>query len=160
MDWLRVAQEYDIIFLNYTANPWGFATMGAMARHFNKPLVLDLDDSLWDIMPDNPAYNVYKKGSEGIANFTAIANEVDFITTTNLYLKHVITHNSKKRHDQIAIFPNYIDLKKVWKFRSPFKDDGKIELLHFGSTTHFIDLASEEFEKGVDKIMKEYPNVT
>src|SRR3990167_8006001 len=24
LDWLKVSQEYDIIFLNYTANPWGF----------------------------------------------------------------------------------------------------------------------------------------
>jgi glycosyltransferase involved in cell wall biosynthesis len=31
--------------------------------------------------------------------------------------------------------------------------------MHHGSTTHFIDLQEEEFAKGIDRIMREYPNV-
>ncbi len=34
-DWMNVADNYDIIYLNYINNPWAFAGMGAMARKGN-----------------------------------------------------------------------------------------------------------------------------
>lgn len=159
LDWLEVAHKYDIVYFNYTALPWEFAKMGLMVRKFNKLMVLDLDDSLWDIMPDNPAYEAMKKGSEYIKNITSICNEVDYITTTSKYLRNVIAHNTNKPTSKIAVFPNYIDLDTLYTHRSPFKDTREIRLLAFGSTTHFIDLQDEEFEKGIDMVMKNYPNV-
>lgn len=158
LDWLKVASDFDVIFFNYTANPWAFAAMGAMARKANRTLVMDMDDSLWNILEDNPAYNVYKKGSDGIKNFTSIVNEVDYITTTNRYLKNVIVKNSTKTHDYIKVFDNYIDLSK-YHHRMSFRDTNNINLLHFGSTTHFIDLQNKGFIEGIDRIMKDYPNV-
>jgi len=125
MDWLTVAKEHDIIYLNYIGNAWAFAAMGAMARKYGRKIIFDLDDSLWNIMKDNSAYKVYHKGSEALNNYTSMCNEVDYMTTTNLYLKHVITHNTRKTHDKIKIFPNYIDFK-LYNHRSKFKDDGNI----------------------------------
>lgn len=158
-EWDKVAEKYDIIYLNYINNPWAFAAMGAMARKNGVKIVLDLDDALFNIRSDNPAHNVYKKGSDAIRNFIAICNEVDYMTTTNDYLKHVIMNNTKKKAPQIKVFPNYIDLD-LYKHRSPFKNDGQIQLMHFGSSTHYIDLSNDEFAKGIDRILSEYPNVT
>lgn len=159
MDWQTVAKEHDIIYLNYIGNAWAFAAMGAMARKYNRKIVFDLDDSLWNIREDNPAFKVYRQGSEALKNFTSMCDEVDYMTTTSLYLKHVITHNTRKQHDRIKVFPNYIDFK-LYNHRPKFKDTSNIRLLHFGSTTHFISLQNEEFEAGIDKIFKEFPNVT
>lgn len=158
-DWLSVSENYDVIYFNYLNNPWGYAAMGAMARSHGVKMIMDIDDDIWGIHEDNPAYQVYKKGSDAIRNFTAICNDVDYITCTSDYLKHVIMNNTSKRADQIKVFPNYIDLK-LYKHRSPFKDTGEIMLTHYGSTTHFNDLDDFEFFKGVDRIMKEYPNVS
>lgn len=158
MDWLTVAQNYDIIYFNYLSNPWGFAAMGAMARKHGVKLVMDVDDALWEIQHDNPAYKVYGPNTEGIANFTAICNEVDYMTTTSMYLKHVINNNTRKRPQEVKVFPNYIDLD-LYGHRCKFKDTHDITLLHFGSTTHFQDLEEEQFEWGVDMIMRDYPNV-
>lgn len=160
MNWLDVAEQNDIIYFNYTAMPWEFAKMGLMARKFKRLLIMDADDSLWDIMPDNPVHSAFSKNSENIKNFTSICNEVDYMTTTNKYLRNVISHNTKKMVDKIKVFPNYIDLDNLYTFRPKFKDTNEIKLLHFGSTTHFIDLTTSEFEEGMDMIMKEYPNVT
>lgn len=157
--WVEVMGRNDILFLNYTTDPWGFAPMGAVARHFNKKIILDVDDNLWNVQKDNPVYEAFSKGSPAIKNFTAICNEVDYVTTTNLYLKHAISHNSKKTHDRIFIAPNYIDLDTMYTHRSKFKDSDQITLLHHGSTTHFQDLSTKEFEKGIDMVMKRYPNV-
>lgn len=159
LEWLPVVKEHDIIYFNYLNNPWGFAAMGSMARGHGTKLIMDVDDSLWNIHEDNPAHKVYHKGSEALRNFTSICNEVDIITCTSSYLKHVIMSNTNKIADDIIVIPNYIDLD-VYKYRSPFKDDGQIMLTHFGSTTHFDDLNEEEFVKGVDRIMAEYPNVS
>jgi len=158
MSWVEISARTDILYLNYTALPWEFAHMGLMMRKAGVPMVLDLDDNLWNVMPDNQAYESYKKGADGIRNFTAICNEVDYVTTTNRYLKNVIAFNSTKEHNKIKVFPNYVNLY-LYNHKPEFKDTNDITLLHFGSTTHFIDLQEQEFENGIDMIMKEYPNV-
>src|SRR3990167_10194805 len=84
-NWLGVAETYDIIYLNYINSPWGYAAMGAMARKHGLKIVLDLDDSLWNLKPDNPAYEVYKKGSEALYNFNCIIDDVDISIVTNNY---------------------------------------------------------------------------
>lgn len=156
--WDEIAKRVDIIYFNYTANPWGFAAMGAMARKNGVKMVLDVDDFLFAVQKDNPSYTVYYPGSEHLKNFRAICNEVDYITVTTQYLQNAMVGETKKTHDQIGVLPNYIDLD-LYKYRPKFKDDEHIQLLHFGSTTHFLDLANKEFEAGVDRIMKRYPNV-
>lgn len=157
-NWMRIAKEYDIIYLNYLPDAWGYAAMGAMARGHNKKIVMDVDDSLWDIKADNSAHYVYHKGSEALNNFTAMCNDVDYMTCTNSYLKNIILNNTYKRAEKVRVFPNYVDLS-FYKHRSPFKDTPEITLYHYGSTTHFVDLQDNEFANGVDKIMQEYPNV-
>jgi len=157
-NWREVAENYDIVYFNYLNNALGFAHMGCEARVKGRKLVMDLDDALWDILNDNPAYEVYKPEGQAIKNFTSICNEVDAITTTSMYLKHVINNNTKKHPLDVKVFPNYIDLD-LYSHRCEFKDTHEITLLHFGSTTHFMDLEEEEFMKGVDKIMNEYPNI-
>lgn len=159
IDWLTVAKNYDIIFLNYIVNSWGYAAMGAMARGHGRKIVFDVDDALWYLKTDNPAYNAYKPGSTAIHDFTCILNDVDIVTTTTQYLKNVIISNSDKNANNIKIRQNFIDLD-LYNHRPSFKNDGRINLVHFGSTTHFNDLAEEEFRKGIDRIMSEYPNVT
>jgi len=159
MNWQEVAENHDIIFFNYTAMPWEFAKMGLFARKYNRLLVMDCDDDIWDIQPDNPVHIAFKKGSENLANFTAICREVDYMTTTSKYLRNVIAKYTDKSTSKIKVFPNYIDLS-LYSHRSEFKNTNSIKILHFGSTTHFSDLQSKEFEQGVDRIMKEYPNVT
>lgn len=157
-DWLHVAKNYDAIYFNYLPSAWGYAAMGAMARKHGVKLVLDLDDDLWDIRKDNTAYTAYHKGSEALINFSCICDDVDYITTTSSYLRNVITHNTYKTHDKIKVFPNYVDLE-LYKYKPPFKDTTEIQIGYFGSTSHFIDLQEEEFEKGINKIMRDYPNV-
>jgi len=130
-NWIDVAKEYDFIYFNYLNNAWGFAAMGAMARKHGVKLIMDVDDALWEILPDNPAHEVYKEGTEAIRNFTAICNEVDYITTTSMYLKHVICNNTHKHPTEVKVFPNYIDLD-LYSHRSKFKDTNEIVLLHFG----------------------------
>lgn len=157
--WLKRAKKYDIFVLNYNNNPTGFAAMACMAQKEGKKIVCDLDDSLWNIKSDNTAYEAFKKGSDGLRVVSAILRESDYVTCTNSYLKNVICHNTNKKHDKVKVFPNYIDLD-LYKYPVGSKDERNITIMHFGSTSHFQDLQDENFNKGMDMIMGEYPNVT
>jgi len=158
MKWNQIAKDYDIIYFNYMNNPWGFAAMGAMARHYGKKLVMDFDDNLWNILPDNTAHDLFKKGSEGLKTITAIANEVDYVTCTNSYLKNVIAANTTKRHEKIKVLPNYIDLD-FYSHKAAPRNERTVNIGHFGSSSHFASLTNDEFLKGMDRLMSDYPNI-
>lgn len=133
--------------------------MGTLAQKYNRTLICDFDDDLWNILQDNSAYEVFNKESWGRKVVTAIAGDVHHATVTNQHLKNSIVFNTKKTSSQVSVLPNYIDLT-LYKHRSPFKDTGQYKALHFGSSSHFASLYSEEFYRAVDRIMKTYPNFT
>lgn len=157
-NWQDIAQNYDVIFLNYIANPWAYAAMGAMARKFGKKIILDLDDSLWNLKSDNPAQSVYHRGSQELRDFTSICNDVDHIVVTNEYLKHVVMNNTNRSPKEITVIDNFVDLD-LYNHRPVFKVRPMITILYFGSSTHYNDLNETEFSRGIDKIMANYPNV-
>lgn len=154
LEWLPVAQKYDLFYFNYIHNPWGFAAMGAMARGHNTKLVMDTDDAIWYIKQDNPAYQVYQKGGEALRNFTSICNEVDKITVTNNYLKNVVLDKTNKDPDDVIVIPNYIDLT-LYNFKPPFKDDGRINLVHHGCFDDRTEILTENGFKLFKDLKKE-----
>jgi glycosyltransferase involved in cell wall biosynthesis len=158
-DWREVFEKHDIVYFNYTSNDIGFAVMGCLAQKYNRKLICDFDDALHEILSDNPAYVVFKKGAWGREVVTAIINNVSHITCTNSHLKHSLVFNSKRTNDDITVLPNFIDLN-LYNYRCKFKDRGYYVGLYFGSSTHFADLYTPEFVGAMDRIMKEYPNFT
>lgn len=159
LDWNKTMAEYDIVFFNYLTNAWGFAEMGCMTRKHGKKMIMDIDDNIWNILPDNAVYETWKRGGKYLMNLTAMCNEVDYITTTNVYLRNAILSRTGKKIDQIKVFPNRIDLDNAYVWRKPFKDERNYVIAHFGSTTHFNSLVNDEFVKGIDRLMKQYPNL-
>lgn len=154
-DWRDIFQEYDIIYFNYTSNDIGYAIMGLLAQKYNRKLICDIDDDLFNIRDDNPASKAFKQGSWGRTVIKAIVGDVAHVTCTNSHLKHSIEFNSKPK--AVTVIPNYIDLW-LYKHRCEFKDRGYYKAIHFGSSTHFPDLYSEPFFNAMDRVMKEYPN--
>ena len=157
--WDLICNSVDILYLNYTLNDWSFASMGTMARKHKIKIVMDLDDLLWKIGKDNTVYDSYKKDSKGIGTVTCIINEVDHITCTNGYLRNGIANYTRKTHEKISVFPNYVDLN-LYNQKPEFKNTPNINIVHYGSSSHYSDLNNPEFIKGIEKIMYEYPNVT
>lgn len=156
-DWVSVFEQYDAVFFNYTTNDVGFAIMGALAQKYKRKLICDLDDDLFNILQDNPANEIFKKGSWGITVVKAILEAVDHVVCTNDHLKHSIMNHCKIKG--ISSIPNYIDLS-FYSHRVEWKDRGYYKALHFGSTTHFHSLMSGPFYKALERIMNEYPNLT
>jgi len=157
-DWRDVAKEYDILYINYLTLPWDFAMIGMLFRKYGKKIVFDIDDLIWEIQEDNSSYSTYAPGSDGRAVVTDICREVDYVTTTNNFLRNGIAAYTGKSHDKIEVFPNYIDLD-VYNWRSVPKKKQMVKLGYFGSSSHFNDLGEKNFTAGLDRLMKEYPNL-
>lgn len=155
-DWRDVFEEYDSVYFNYTTNDIGYAVMGCLAQKYKKKLICDVDDDLFNILSDNSAYEIFKKGSWGLQVVKAILGDVHHVTCTNSHLKHSLQQNTKAKG--ISVLPNFIDLESVYKYRTPFKDRGYYKALHFGSSTHFASFYSQPFLDAMDRVMKEYPN--
>lgn len=158
-NWIQVAKDYDVVFLNYTVLDWAFAAMGAPLRHYGKKIIYDIDDCIWHIRADNPTYEQFHANDGAfIHNIRSMIDEVDHVTTTTRYLRNVIVDKTFKRHNQITVLPNYIDLSRYNK-TFKVKEDYKTIILHFGSTTHFEDLLQKPFAKAMERIMEIYPHV-
>lgn len=158
-EWGHICKTIDIVYLNYTLNAGMFASMGLMAEMNKVKVVMDLDDALWYINKDNTVYDSYKKGGIGIATITDIVNAVDYMTCTNNFLRNVISDNTKKPPSKIEVFPNTVDLK-LYNQVPEFKDTPGINIVHYGSSSHYTDLSDPVFVEGIDRIMQDYPNVS
>lgn len=157
-DWRDIAQEYDILYINYLTMAWDYAMIGMLFRKYGKKIVLDIDDLIWEIQEDNSSYGTYKPGSEGRAIVTDIINEVDHVTVTNNYLKNALISYTKKTDDKVSVFPNRIDLD-LYKWRSKPVNKSAVRIGYFGSSSHFNDLSSRNFTEAITKLMAEYPNL-
>lgn len=159
MDWRDVAKEYDILYLNYITNAWGYVAMASEMDKRKKKIIYDIDDLIWDIQGDNAAYSVYAPGSEGRATITDIvARGCDYVTCTNQFLKHGITEYTGKHPTQVKVFPNYIDLD-LYTWRKEPVDNYEITIGYFGSSSHFNDLVNPGFINGLTRLMEENPRV-
>lgn len=156
-DWNTIADKYDLVFLNYIVWDWAYAHMGVAVHGKGKKIVLDLDDDLWHVQSDNFAYEGLQK-IDAPHITSCIVDDVDGVIVTNRYLRNVVADKSYKRHDQISVIPNYIDLS-LYNRTFPAQDRQQITLLHYGSTSHFEDLLNPAFVGGIDRIFSEYPNV-
>lgn len=156
-NWLEIARRHDIVFLNYTVLDWQYAAMGTCVHGLNKKLVMDIDDAIWYVRKDNVVHDEIHK-LDGPYKLTCMLNDVDMVSCTNRYLRNVIMDKTTKYPDKIKIIPNFIDLSLYNHISKP-NDNYKITLLHYGSTSHFDDLLDKEFIEGIDRIMKEYPQV-
>lgn len=156
-DWRDVFRDHDIVYFNYSTNDVAYAVIGTMAQKYKRKIVCDLDDDVFNILQDNVAFETFKEGSWGRKVIKGIIGDVHHATTTNKHLKNSIMFNTQKKSKDVTVIPNYIDLS-LYKHRSPFKDRGFYKALHFGSSSHFVSLANDEFYKGMDRIMREYPN--
>jgi glycosyltransferase involved in cell wall biosynthesis len=157
--WDDVTKAYDVIYTSYTPNDWAYAAMGMFARKNGCKIIYDVDDNLWDILSDNVAYETYHPGSKPLYFLNCILKDVDYITTTNPFLKNVMAHRIPVEFNKIKVFPNYIDLK-LYKYKPKFKDTNDLHLTHFGSTSHFTSLQEDKFFNAISRLMVDFPNLT
>jgi len=155
--WLEIAKEFDIVYMNYTVLDWNYAAMGCFVHGEGKKIIYDIDDAIWHLRKDNVTYDQMKE-IDGAYNITCMLNDVDYVTTTNRYLRNVLLNETTKPHSKIKVMPNMVDLS-LYNKTFPAVERDTITLLHYGSNSHFQDLLDKNFVEGIDRIFARYPNV-
>jgi len=154
--WTNVFNEFDLVITKYGDNPNAIVPLLFFADYYKKPLIIDIDDNIYDLPESNPAYEELS-GEKGLTIKTsyALASGL-FVSTyplkekTEKHLKEV--HGIKK---DIFVLPNcndYLD----WLYPTQ-KHNDKIIIGYAGSITHDDDL--ELVIPAMNKILEKYKNV-
>jgi glycosyltransferase involved in cell wall biosynthesis len=95
-----------------------------------KRVVYELDDDLWSVAPDNPAYGIKDDKQRQYEHFMA---EADAVTTTSDYLANKI----RKFNKHVFVVPNAIDYE-LFEQRDSSNPD--IVVGYTGASSHYADL--------------------
>lgn len=160
-NWDEITKYWDIILTSYIDTPWGYVSMGFNGEKNNCKIVIDLDDNVWQLTPDNPVFKNYHKGTEPLANLTSILHHSQYVTTTNSVLRNKICQFAERSYDRekTKVICNYVDLNKYDYKKIKKEKKERITILHAGSSTHWKDLTEGGFVGGLKRILKEYDNV-
>jgi glycosyltransferase involved in cell wall biosynthesis len=106
------------------------------ARNVGVPVILDLDDHLFELPPDHPDRISHVFAGSLLPLFNAIL-EVDAITVASPVLKEVLT----PYNPNIFVLPNYLDAD-IWTFKKPQLNDvtKPNRILFMGTPTHKPDV--------------------
>jgi len=143
--------EYDTIFVQRLHDWESFYTLERL-KNVGKRIVYDIDDDLFNITPDNPAYNTITRDDQlAAANCMKLA---DVVTTTTAELQRRLTNVMEGVAPLVV--PNAWDCNDRWSedLGSP---DGFKRILWSGGASHGADW--EECFEAVDEIMTEREDV-
>jgi hypothetical protein len=131
-NWVDISL-HDLIFMHRPFTPKHLETM-ILVKEMNKPIVLDLDDDLSCVTPDNPVAGTYNQPAiqESYRKCLQLADHT--MVTTN-HLAEQLRPFSKN----ISVVPNAWDERFI-----PIYEKNKIykNVLWRGSTSHVADLMS------------------
>jgi len=143
--------EYDAVFVQRLHDWESFYTLERL-RGAGKRIVYDIDDDLFNITPDNPAYNTITRDDQlAAANCMRLA---DLVTTTTSELQRRLTNVL----DGVSplVVPNAWDMSDRWsdELGSP---DGIKRIFWSGGASHGADW--EECFEAVSQVMHERDDV-
>ena len=147
----RLFISYDIIYIKQVDDPYTASNLLALAEHYGKKVIVDLDDNYLDVRDDNPAFKYYKPGSKERYALGAFISLADGLVTSTAPLKDTYAHLNKS----IDVLPNCNDLSDWGENQK--KNDGKIRIGYAGSITHNADL--ELVWEAIKEVLQKYPNV-
>jgi glycosyltransferase involved in cell wall biosynthesis len=137
----KVPRDTDAVIIKHLDDHNQILAMVATCMHRKTPLILDLDDNLFEIRPDQPAYAEYGPGTLKQSSLGALLCMVNGIIVSTPALKEYYAEHLKKIHNldtPIFVCPNYNDIND-WKFVDNRNEDRVVIGWH-GSITHDSDL--------------------
>lgn len=156
----EVGKTYDLIFTSYIDNPKGYAWLRALSERFDVPLVMDIDDNLYDVDENSPVYEEYHPGSLKLFYCSTILRDVDYLTVSTGPLRHVYRNKRPDNRPDPVIMPNGIDLGLYAhpRLKGLPRDRGTVKIGWWGGWTHYSDIAM--VENAIKRILEKYPHVT
>jgi glycosyltransferase involved in cell wall biosynthesis len=156
----ELVKHYDIIYFSYIHDPQVYIQLKVCALKTGTKIIMDIDDDIWDVDPTHPHYkNDYAPGSENMFNRTAILLDCDHIVTTSSFLKRKVVKHVGKKHEEITVIPNFIDLTMYDYKKIPKVKSNEITIGWMGGSSHFRDITHPDLLNALKKLMNKYPEV-
>lgn len=149
-EWLG---QYDIIHSSYFTNAAQFALLMTVQKLYGTKFVLDVDDDMFSVNPDNPFW--MRATHDDVFNMQQMIKNVDFVTTTTEKLAYEIRKRRTQPAETVMVVPNY--LPKVYKEGKP--DNKDVVIGYFGGASHYRDLHETGCIEAVERIMHKHKNV-
>lgn len=150
--WLK---QYDIVHCSYFSNAAQFALLMTVQHKYGTKLVMDIDDDMFSINPDNPFW--MKMTDRDVFLMQQMIRNVDYITTTTDRLAHEIRQRRPdKPYGSVSVVPNFIT--DDYKETNPDNGD-KVVIGYFGGASHFRDLNETGAVEGITRAMHKHKNV-
>jgi len=152
------AAEYDVIHAGYTTNQAQNTMLVAIREMVYKttgyeiPLIIDIDDDLYNVPTYNTSYKAYTPAKETRQTAIVGLRAADAVTVSTPKLADLVKHDARR----VGVLPNYAD-PKDWPtvIRDPRRSEDKsIRLMFAGGQSHLGDLS--EKEDTIHAIMEHY----
>jgi glycosyltransferase involved in cell wall biosynthesis len=145
-------EQYDLVISRQFRTGLDASNTLATGKHFKKKVLLDIDDNLFGLRKDNPAYKDYEYG-QGFREYMQASMALsDGLMVSTEPLKKLYKGLNKK----IDVLPNCNDIND-WPKESKVWDDGKVRIGFAGGQGHLADL--DLILEPMAYILAKYPNV-
>lgn len=154
-NWEEIVKNFDIIWTGYNIHSeMAYVHIRVLCLKYGKKLVIDLDDNIWQITPDNPVYPRLHKGTPDLHKITCILSDVEYVTATTPYLKSRILDETRNRN--VTCFDNTVDIPA---YDVKKQEHEGINLFYAGTQTHLWDVNQPAFKNALRRIFDEFPQV-
>jgi hypothetical protein len=104
------------------------------------PVIMHIDDNVWELPPNNPAKSVYEAGGPVFQRLEMNMRSADWITTSTPYLKKWCL----KYNPNVEIYRNVVEME-IESYQSPGRDNPReIRVGWTGTPHHYDDIAPME----------------
>jgi len=152
--------DYDLVISKVTDNPQAAAMLRFFATRNNVPLVVDIDDNIWELKPDQPGYKAYEKGGQTLAIASTYVSLADAVFCSTKPLAEYIQKRIKAVFNEdknTFVLPNCVDTSDYSQYERAQRDPSTIVIGWQGSTTHHEDLRIAM--PAINRLLVEYPNL-
>lgn len=140
--------QADIVVFQDIGSPSSLEAF-AYAVSKNKAIVVESDDLLMNVSPNNPGFQAWSPATLYLHRATEQMHKADALTvTTEALAREYFPYNKN-----IYILPNYLD-QNLWDNPLVRKSDGVIRIGWCGGNSHLDDL--KHISKVIEKIVKEF----
>jgi glycosyltransferase involved in cell wall biosynthesis len=146
--------EYDTIYVQ-RLHSWESYYVLKNLKKAGRRIVYDMDDDIFSLTPDNPAFHVISRDNQQAA--VACMNLADVVTTTTQVLANRLVQVLEQDVEMVVI-PNALDTDDGWfPTERTGSLDGNKRIFWQGSATHGKDW--EVCIEAIDRLMQEHFNV-
>lgn len=151
MSWADYSEGIDMLVIQRADNPDMIALAMAICDMQKCPLVFELDDNIFDISKNSPAYEWFYPGSPLIEVVETFITNADAITVSTQALADVYS----KLNPNVYVLPNAQD-KDDWNGSKQAKNE-HITIGWAGGFTHYDDIYM--IRRPLKRILKKFPDV-